>query len=371
MLQILSSIFAIFFFTCTLFQSECHALESPNKFIKNKTKHSLQQSFPPAQGWSFEKLARALFYAEEAGSSAVVILHKGRLVAEWGKTTLRIKSRSVRKSLLSALYGIAVEKKLIDLSITLDELGIDDRPPCLTVKEKKATIADLIKSRSGIYHPAAAESKVMKTKKPPRGRYIPGEYWYYNNWDFNALGTIFERKTNKQIGQAFIEWIAAPIGMEDFRVQDVEYKWESTSMHPAYYFWISPRDLARFGQLYLQKGLWGSTQVIPAIWVNESTTPHSKTSNGGYGYMWWINSDSSYYASGFMGQKILVIPKHEIVIVNSVFTGGRSFPHLSPKALKELSHFISPVDPHEFRQLVELILEAAPSESLSSYPKKM
>ncbi|MCP3928019.1 MAG: serine hydrolase [Bacteroidetes bacterium] len=330
--------------------------------------HSLQQSFPSVQAWSFEKLARAFYFAEEAGSTAVVVLHKGQLVAEWGKTTLRIRSNSVRKSLLSALYGIAVDKKLMDLSTTLDELGIDDRPPCLTAKEKQATIADLLKSRSGIYHPAAAESSGMKKRKPARGFYAPGQYWYYNNWDFNALGTIFERKSNISINQAFKEWIADPIGMQDFRIQDVEYKWEPTSIHPAYHFWISPRDLARFGQLYLQKGLWKNTQVIPASWVDESTVSHSKTSNGGYGYMWWINPDSSYYASGFMGQKILIIPKHEIVIVNSVFTGTRSFPYLSPETMEELRHFISPVDPHEFRQLVELILEAAPPESFSSYP---
>ena len=73
---------------------------------------SLRYSFPIAENWSFEKLSRALLYAREIGSTAVVVMHDGQLVLEWGKTNLRIKSHSVRKSLLSALYGIAVEKSV-------------------------------------------------------------------------------------------------------------------------------------------------------------------------------------------------------------------------------------------------------------------
>ncbi len=84
---------------------------------------SLQYSFPVAQGWSFEKLSRALLYAREIGSTAVIVLHDGKVVLEWGKTTLRIKSHSVRKSLLSALYGISVEKGLIDLNATISDIG--------------------------------------------------------------------------------------------------------------------------------------------------------------------------------------------------------------------------------------------------------
>jgi CubicO group peptidase (beta-lactamase class C family) len=323
---------------------------------------SLQYSFPVAQGWSFEKLSRALLYAREIGSTAVIVLHDGKVVLEWGQTTLRIKSHSVRKSLLSALYGISVEKGFIDLNSTMAELGIDDRPPVLSEEEKQATILDLLKARSGIYHEAAAESENMRRRRPSRGAFAPSEHWYYNNWDFNALGTIFERQTNLTIGQAFKEWIAEPIGMQDFRVEDVHYWWETVSLHPSYPFWISARDLARFGQLYLQMGRWEDQQVIPKSWIEDSIIPYSQTYNeGGYGYMWWIHPSGSYYAEGYMGQFVVIIPELKLVVVNRVFSGTPSMGNLSLEIKDELKQFIKPVNSHEMRRLVDLIIEAQPS----------
>ncbi len=323
---------------------------------------SLRYSFPVTQDWSFEKLCRALLYAQEIGSTALIVLHDGKLVTEWGKTTLKIKSHSVRKSLLSALYGIAVEKGFIELYATIADLGIDDRPPVLSEEEKRATVLDLLKARSGIYHGAAAESDNMKRGRPSRGAFAPGEHWYYNNWDFNVLGTIFERQTNIPIGQAFKEWIADPVGMQDFREDDVHYWWEPVSLHPSYTFWITARDLARFGQLYLQKGTWQDQQVIPKSWVEKSIVPHSQTENdGGYGYMWWIHRSGAYYAAGHMGQFVVIIPDIKLVVVNRVFSGTPSMGKLSPEVKDELKQFIKPVSSLEMKRLVELIIEAKPT----------
>ena len=330
-------------------------------FIKSDPTKTLSRDFPPAQGWSCEKLCQALFYAQDAGATAVIILHKGHLVAEWGVTDRRNWSHSTRKSLLSALYGIAVDKGLIDMSATLGKLGIDDRPPCLTPEEKKAAVADLIKARSGVYHPAAAESEGMKKARPSRGSHAPGTFWYYNNWDFNVLGTIFERKTNLSIGRAFREWIAEPIGMVDFRARDVFYRWETSSLHPAYPFYVTPRDMARFSQLYLQQGKWKDRQVIPASWIQESTKSYSETGSGGYGYMWWIHHTGAYFASGNHGQFFLVAPEEELVVVNMVFTGTpamNKFPSNVARNLRE--EMINPVTGEEFTRLMEMIVEAAP-----------
>ena len=157
---------------------------------------------------------------------------------------------------LNALIGIHVDEGHIDLSKTMEELGIDDNEPSLTPAEKQATVGDLIKARSGIYHPALAESASIKASRPKRGSHTPSAFWYYNNWDFNALGTIFEQETGTKMFKEFDRRIAEPLQMEDFEVDDCRYETGPDSIHPAYPFRMSSRDLARFGLLFLYEGRW-------------------------------------------------------------------------------------------------------------------
>ena len=159
--------YAVFLTSFLCLPSGSSAEPEANNGLIKEDYGSLRYSFPLADGWSFEKLARALLYAKEIGSSAVIVLHEGKLAAEWGSTTLKIQSHSVRKSLLSALCGIAVEKGFLDVDATLEEIGIDDRPPVLSRAEKQATVLDLLKSRSGIYHEVKQELK--QVVKPVSG----------------------------------------------------------------------------------------------------------------------------------------------------------------------------------------------------------
>ena len=92
---------------------------------------------PEAAGWSASKLAKAEQWSQRIGSTAVMVVHRGAVVAEWGDTSARTPLASVRKSLLSALIGIAVERGEIDLSRTIGALGIDDNEPSLTAEEKE------------------------------------------------------------------------------------------------------------------------------------------------------------------------------------------------------------------------------------------
>jgi CubicO group peptidase (beta-lactamase class C family) len=285
---------------------------------------------PEELGWSSELLAEARTYSEQIGSAAVMIVDGGVVVDAWGDITRNYYAHSMRKSLLNALYGIYVQEGKIDMTKTLEELGIDDHTP-LTETEKQATVADLLKARSGVYIPAIGESPLMKATRPARGDHAPGTYWYYNNWDFNALGTIFDQQTGEtSIFHAFKVCIADPIGMQDFRIEDLHYTYDPRFAHPYYGFLISARDLARYGLLYARGGRWGDEQIISASWAAESTSPHSDAGAfGGYGYMWWIAVDGrhlpnvnlaegSFSAQGGPGQYLLVIPAHDIVIVHLV-----------------------------------------------------
>jgi len=254
-----------------------------------------------------------------------MIVQDGHVIAQWGDVSRKVEMASVRKSLLSALYGSAVAERRIDLSANLAELGIDDKAPRLTNEEKTATVRDLLTSRSGVYHPAAHETADIKRKRPARGSHPAGSFWFYNNWDFNALGTIYRQQTGEDIFASFERRIAAPIGMEDFSARDGRYAVEKLSEHPAYPFRLSARDAARFGQLFLNEGKWGDKQVIPASWIRESTAAYSwaKRIRQGYGYMWWTLPEETwgpdaFYASGYGGQVIAVVPSKRLVVVQTV-----------------------------------------------------
>lgn len=280
---------------------------------------SLSAAFPWIDSLDYGKREEALAFASGLNTTAVIAIYDGRLVAEWGRTDLRIDCHSVRKSIVSALYGIAVERELIDIDKTLKELDIDEINPPLTTAEKKARLADLLTSRSGIYH----DSVKMDTEsgRPERGSHAPGTAFFYNNWGFNALGGIFEQLAGLSLGEAFKQWIADPTGMQDFRVEDMRYFESEVSVFPAYRFRMSARDLARFGVLYLQEGEWEGARIIDADWIRASVTPYSEVRSYGYGYLWWTREDGSYFATGTGGQKLLVDPARRLVVVNRVDTG--------------------------------------------------
>jgi CubicO group peptidase (beta-lactamase class C family) len=284
---------------------------------------------PASAGWSAEQLKAAEEWSGHIGSTAVMVVHHGAVVAEWGDTAAKTQLASVRKSLLSALIGIAVERKQIVLAQPIGELGIDDNEPSLTSEEKTATVRDLLEARSGIYHAALYETPAMAARRPPRFSHKPGTFWYYNNWDFNALGAIYEHATRSSIFDAFEREIARPIGMQDYTPADGEYVTGANSVYPAYPFKMSARDLARFALLYLHHGKWQDRQIVPADWVGESTQPYSRSGFGpGYGYLWWTGflSDGfapsvtlpsgSFFAWGNGGQFAFVMPAFDLVFVH-------------------------------------------------------
>ena len=284
-------------------------------------------------GWSEELLKSTRYFAGTKKTAAMMIVQDGLVVDQWGDVDKKIEVRSIRKSFLSALYGIHVSEGKIDLGKTMAEIGIDDLSPALTPAEKQATILDLLRARSGIYHQAAQETPGMRAKRPTRGSHPPGTFWYYNNWDFNALGTIFEKLTGKNIFEDFAQEIAKPIGMEDYVAADGRFAGKDStvgsnvsgdSIHPNYNFSMTARDMARFGYLYLRKGKWGDRQLIPAAWVARSTTSYSDIDSysgigaqTGYGFLWW-KEDWGYSAIGALGHIIAVIPSKDLVIVHRV-----------------------------------------------------
>ena len=291
---------------------------------------------PEEVGWSSTKLENINDMIEQSGYATVMAVYDGKVFFTWGDLTKNYRCHSIRKPFLNSLYGIYTANGNIDLIETLEELNIDDIPPILTQEEKQATVRELLQSRSGVYHEAAAESDVMIQMRPERGSHPHGTFFYYNNWDFNALGTIFEQETGKKIFEEFKEKIADPIGMQDFSLYNCHYQLEpNKSMHPAYSFRMSTRDMARFGVLYQQKGNWDGKQLVPADWISESTRLYSiedSASGVGYGYLWKIMPKDSpigsqigydvFYHTGIGVHALIVIPGLKLVIVERYDTNG-------------------------------------------------
>jgi CubicO group peptidase (beta-lactamase class C family) len=288
-------------------------------------------------GWSIQGLAEAYQLFANLPPASMVVIDRGRIVVAWGDSARRVKLSSIRKSLLNALYGTPVHDGRINLDDTLEELEIDDDPP-LTQREKQATLRMLLQSRSGVYHSYVGGTPDMRERMPEREAHPPGAFWYYNNWDFNVLGGVYQRKLGKRIGEAFWAEIAAPIQMQDFRIGDMYYlKSEDNapafarSLYPAYHFRLTARDMARFGYLFLRGGNWNGTQIIPADWVRQSTTSYSETigfgEGFGYGYLWWVHgyglSVDAFSARGALGKYIVVIPERDLVVA---FVNHTEFP---------------------------------------------
>lgn len=283
-------------------------------------------------GWSAEGLQRAKEYFDSIDATAAMVVYDGTVLAAWGEYDRRLPCHSIRKSLLNAVYGVQVANGNIDLNKTLAEIDIDDNPP-LSDQEQSARVMDLLRSRSGVYHPAAYETELMKDTRPKRDSSKPGEVFWYNNWDFNALCTIFERETGTKFFEQFEEHFARPLQMQDFRLQDTYYHLEAEhSRHPAYPFRMSARDLARIGLLFEREGRWGNQQILPPQWIQRSTksyfTKNDKTGNMdyGYGYLWWpivrgtFEGLGMFSARGYGGHAIDVVPAADVVLVLRVRT---------------------------------------------------
>jgi CubicO group peptidase (beta-lactamase class C family) len=317
-----------------------------------------ERSAEKDSGWSREKLQAADKVASTLGTDAYLVVHRGAVVHRFGDVTRPLNVYSARKSVLSVLYGMYVDRGVIDLRQTLAELGIDDKGG-LSAAEKSATVQQLLQARSGVYHEAAYEMPEMKAIRPPRGSHPPGEHWYYNNWDFNALGAIFRLRTGKSVFEALRDDLARPLQFQDFRYPgDTESVFEHASLYPAYVMKLSARDLARVGLLMARGGQWNGRPLVSARWVAESTTSYSTEPEGwqGYGYLWWVpekawpfwtrSRDGVFFANGNGGQYVFVDRQRDLVIVHQV----------------RRSPFTRSVTPLAITPLLERILAASPAK---------
>jgi CubicO group peptidase (beta-lactamase class C family) len=156
--------------------------------------------------------------------------------------------------------------------------------------------------------------------------YRPGETFFYDSGLPQVLSTVIQKTSGLTLEEYAQHNLFSPLGITD-------YSWQSDPQGTTFGnngLSLRPHDTAKLGYLYLHNGQWNGKQIVPAEWVQTSTTKHMETQglmnaaeDDGYGYYWWIDSFGGYSAHGFGGQYVFVLPKLDMVVV---FTGGIADP---------------------------------------------
>ncbi len=300
-----------------------------------------QKAAPEQVGLDQAQLDTARKYAfqEEMITQSVVIIKDGYLVAEWyapgSDRTSWGTSWSIAKSFTSALLGIAWgDGALSSLDVTMGtfitEWGQGDARASMTLR-------DVLTMSSGLHWEEAysldtndiSEVAQMVLVTDPLSVPVsqplesePGAVWEYSSGDTMLLGRVIEQLTGSNPTAFAKERLAEPLGMKQFDW------WEDVNGHTYTFCCIdsTPRDFARFGQLYLQNGVWGGVQLLPQEWVR-MTVEETAHAYPGYGLQWWLNApdgelfpslpETSYFALGHNGQLIGVFPDENMVIVRN------------------------------------------------------
>jgi CubicO group peptidase (beta-lactamase class C family) len=252
---------------------------------------------------------------------------------------------SVSKSVTSALVGIAVDQGLIasvyEPMFTFfpeyRDLADDDNTQ-ITLRHMLAMSSgyDWNENEFGFDDPRDSHYQMFRASDPMRyllGRdmvALPGARFLYNSGDTNLLGEIVRRASSSSYLTEFADaYLFTPLGIDDFRWTRFDLADEITFASGGLY--LRPRDMAKFGALYLNGGSWNGEQIISAAWVNASREMAIPLTGSyrtlyGYGYQFWLGripyreSTVEYYrAAGWGGQYIYIIPELDMV---SVFTAG-------------------------------------------------
>jgi CubicO group peptidase (beta-lactamase class C family) len=292
------------------------------------------QSTPAALGLDSTELATAV--TEASGISrlmSLLVVKNGALVMEKYFRGNRADSlndvRSVTKSVVSTLVGIAVMRgELTSLDQTLGELLPD--LPYQDQRQREVTVWQLLNMSGGFdWEEESANDYNDWVRADDQIRYLldrfiihePGTTFTYNSAAAHLLGVALEAVTGKTLEAYADETLFGPLGV-------TQRRWEPSSgghVNGGAGLDLRPRDLARLGQLYLQEGRSGNTQILSRSWTFEATRPHWgwRGSFGplhalSYGYLWWTESrpgDDIAIAWGWGGEFVLLDPAHDMVVV--------------------------------------------------------
>ncbi|MFA5262422.1 MAG: serine hydrolase [Opitutaceae bacterium] len=286
----------------------------------------IARSTPEEQGVDSEGIVRMLMEVRNRGLSvdSLLVIRNDRLVAEIYRAPYTRTSRhilySATKSFNSALLGIAIGQGLVPSvdAKAVDLLGASDWT--LDERTRRMTLKHLLTMSTG--HTQDTTDTITATSDWVRAflnitpQQEPGSRFLYNSGASCMISAITQRTSGMTTEQFAVLNLFPFLGITD-------YVWESGPNNLTIGGWglyLRPYDMAKFGLMYLHRGLWNGRQIVPETWVDEST--RKQVENGtvgmwgsGYGYQFWMNDFGGYRADGANGQYIFVLPQYDAVIV--------------------------------------------------------
>jgi len=253
---------------------------------------------PRSLGWDPARLDDLFTYAGEHNSAGLVILYRGRILAEryWKGASLHTAGdvASVQKSVTSFLTGIAQQEKLVDIEATVSYYlgqGWSNAPP---EKESRITLRHLLTMTSGLTDNLEFEGDA-------------GAVWYYNTPAYHLIKAVVEKASGRSFGHYSAEKLFDPIGMTDSSWRErpamlapagARAKAVGEQPKPLAGLVASTRDLARFGLLMQAGGAWAGRPLLTDAAYLQQSLSSSQPLNPSYGFLWWLNGKQSFVLPG-------------------------------------------------------------------------
>ncbi len=286
---------------------------------------SLPRSQPEAQGISSSAILAFVDQADktiDALHSFILVRH-GHVVAEAWWSPYNAESPhalySLSKSFTSTAVGLAIAEGKLSIDDEVLKFFPDDAPKQPSKNLQAMRVSDLLRMSTGHQaeprrEPGAVWTKTFLAQPVP---FKPGTHFLYNTSGTYMLSAIVQKVTGMTVLDYLKPRLFEPLGIE-------HPTWETSPQGISlggYGLSIRTDDIARFGQLYLQKGTWQGKQLVPAAWVEAATA--RQTSNGsnpksdwdqGYGYQFWRCKNGAFRGDGAFGQYCIVLPEQDAVI---------------------------------------------------------
>ena len=280
---------------------------------------------------SFEPDNTIVGPTKDRGGPAGMVIKNGYIVAEWGDTKRVDMTFSVSKSYLSTTAALALDAGLI--KDVHDKAGEYVRDGTFASEHNSKITWHHLLNQSSDWS-GTLWDKPDWADRPPKGktpeelkrreRKQPGTSFKYNDVRVNVLAYSLLRLWKRPLPVILKEKVMDPIGASDtwrwhgyknswVTIEGVKMQSVSGGGHRGGGMFISTRDQARFGYLFLRNGKWKNKQLISEKWIKMLRTPSEAKPN--YGYMWWLNNESIFSAVGFGGNYVTIDQEHDLVVV--------------------------------------------------------